>query len=441
MKIAVIGTGYVGLVIGACFSELGNDVICVDVDTDKIAQLQQGIISIYEPGLQEMVNRNLSGKRLKFTNDINYAVEKSQVIFIAVGTPSEEGGNGSVDLSQVYKTAEDIGNAINGYKTIINKSTVPVGTADKVREIIQNIIIKNNKSIEFDVVSNPEFLKEGAAIEDFMKPDRIVIGSESKKAVDIMQELYKYFVRNGHPVFIMDTKSAEMTKYAANAILASRISFINEIANLCETVGADIDSVRKGIGGDSRIGYKFLYPGPGFGGSCFPKDIKALIHLAKSKNVPVKMLEAILDVNEYQKQVIVEKVIKRFSLDMSGMTFCVWGLSFKQKTNDIRESSAITIIKKLMSRGASISVFDPAAIEEAKKVFGNSGIHYASDQYEALDGADALIIVTEWSIFRNPDFDLIKSKLKNSVIFDGRNLYNHREMEQIGFEYYSIGRR
>lgn len=438
MKVAVIGTGYVGLVCGTCLAELGNNVICVDVAEDKIENLKQGVIPIYEPGLEELLKRNYKEGRLKFTCDAISAVKSSYIVFIAVGTPPQE--DGMPDMTQVWKAAQDIAGGLDSSKIIVIKSTVPVGTAFNVKKIITDKLAESGKTIEFEVLSNPEFLKEGAAIEDFMKPDRIVIGTESDKAAEVMQELYKYFVRNGHPVFVMDTKSSEMTKYASNAILASRISFINEIANICESVGADIESVRKGIGGDSRIGYKFLNPGPGFGGSCFPKDLRALIHIAKSAGVPADMLESIVNVNESQKQTLVNKVVKRFGNDLSGRTFAIWGLTFKPKTNDMRESPSITIIKMLESMNAEIRAFDPVGMDEARKVFGDTNIHYAADSYDCLDGTDALVIVTEWSIFRNPDFDIIKSKLKSPVIFDGRNLYNKKEMSQLGFEYYSIGR-
>lgn len=438
MKVAVIGTGYVGLVCGTCLAELGNNVICADVAEDKINGLKQGIIPIYEPGLEEMLNRNYKEGRLKFTCDIPSAVRNSYIIFIAVGTPPKE--DGVPDLSQVYKAATDVAIGMDDSRIIVIKSTVLVGTAFKVREIIESKLAELGRNIEFDVLSNPEFLKEGAAIEDFMKPDRIVIGTESEKAAAVMQELYKYFVRNGHPVFIMDTKSSEMTKYAANAILASRISFINEIANICEGVGADIESVRKGMGGDSRIGYKFLNPGPGFGGSCFPKDLKALIYLAKSAGVQANMLESIVKVNEIQKQTLVRKIIGHFGDKLEGLTFAIWGLTFKPRTNDMRESPSITLINALRSMNASVRAFDPVGMEEAEKVFNDPDIYYAEDSYECLEGADALVIVTEWSIFRNPDFDLIKAKLRKSVIFDGRNIYNKKEMAQLGIKYYSIGR-
>ncbi len=438
MKITVIGTGYVGLVCGACLAELGNNVICVDTDKNKISMLNEGIIPIYEPGLGDMVKRNHNGGRLSFTTETASAVEKSSIIFIAVGTP--ESDDGSANMSYFFSAAEDVANSINDYKIIVNKSTVPVGTAVKIDKMVKDILVKRNTDIKFDVVSNPEFLKEGAAIEDFMKPDRIIIGCERKEAADVMQDLYKYFVRNNHPVIVMDTRSAEMTKYTSNCFLASRISFINEIANLCESVGADVENVIKGVGADSRIGYKFLHTSPGFGGSCFPKDLKALTHMAQSEGLPALMLNAIIDVNELQKQVLVQKIVKRFGKDLKGMVFSIWGLSFKPKTDDMRESPSIVIINMLKELGATIKAFDPAAINEAKKVLGDTSIEYFSDQYEALDGADALIIITEWNIFRNPDFSNIISRLKKPVIFDGRNIYNQKEIKKIGFEYYSIGR-
>ncbi len=438
MKITVIGTGYVGLVCGTCLAEMGNNVFCVDNDSEKISKLKNNISPIYEPGLEEMVKKNQEGGRLIFTTDTNKAVDESSIVFIAVGTPPSE--DGSPDMSYFYKAAAEIGNSIDSYKIIVNKSTVPIGTAIELDLFLKDILSKRNKEVNFDVVSNPEFLKEGAAIEDFMKPDRIIIGCENEKAAEIMQDLYKYFIRNGHPVFVMDTKSAEMTKYVSNTILASRISFINEMANLCESVGADIEKVRKGVGGDSRIGYKFLYPSPGFGGSCFPKDLRALTHMAEKAGVTVKMLHAITEVNENQKKVIVKKVKKRFGQDLKGMVFSVWGLSFKPKTDDMRESPSIVIINDLIEAGARIKAFDPAAMEEAKKVLGTDSIEYCSDHYEALNNTDAMIIVTEWNIFRNPDFNDMYKRLKNPIIFDGRNMYNPKEIRDIGFEYYSIGR-
>jgi UDPglucose 6-dehydrogenase len=438
MKITVIGTGYVGLVCGTCLAELGNSVTCIDTDEDKISKLKNGVIPIYEPGLEEMVKRNHTGGRLTFSSDTKMAVNESKIVFIAVGTPASN--DGSPNMTYFFKAAEEVANSINDYKIIVNKSTVPVGTAIKLDSMIKDILSKKGSETKFDVVSNPEFLKEGAAIEDFMKPDRIIIGCESEEAAMVMQDLYKYFVRNGHPVFIMDTRSSEMTKYASNAFLASRISFINEIANLCENVGADIEHVRKGVGGDSRIGYKFLNPSPGFGGSCFPKDLRALMHIADSEGVPASMLNAIIEVNEYQKKSLVKKIVRRFGSDLTGMVFSIWGLSFKPKTDDMRESPSIVIIKALIELGATVKAFDPAAIEEAKVVLGNNFIRYFTNQYEALDDADALVIITEWNVFRNPDFNNMLLKLRNPIIFDGRNIYNPKEVKKLGFEYYSIGR-
>ncbi|MFA6309278.1 MAG: UDP-glucose/GDP-mannose dehydrogenase family protein [Clostridia bacterium] len=438
MKITVIGTGYVGLVCGTCLAELGNSVTCIDTDEDKISKLKNGVIPIYEPGLEEMVKRNHTGGRLMFSSDTKKAVNESKIVFIAVGTPASE--DGSPNMTYFFNAAKEVANSINDYKIIVNKSTVPVGTAIKLDAMIKDILSKKGSETKFDVVSNPEFLKEGAAIEDFMKPDRIIIGCESEEAALVMQDLYKYFVRNGHPVFIMDTRSSEMTKYASNAFLASRISFINEIANLCENVGADIEHVRKGVGGDSRIGYKFLNPSPGFGGSCFPKDLRALMHIADSEGVPASMLNAIIEVNEYQKKSLVKKIVRRFGSDLTGMVFSVWGLSFKPKTDDMRESPSIVVIRALIELGATVKAFDPAAIEEAKIILGNEYIQYFTDQYEALDGTDALVIITEWNVFRNPDFNNMILKLKNPIIFDGRNIYNPKEVKKLGFEYYSIGR-
>ncbi len=439
MKITVIGTGYVGLVSGTCFAEMGNEVICVDVDSDKINKLKQGIIPIYEPGLEEMVKRNYKDERLFFLIDIREAVEKSSIIFIAVGTPPSS--DGSVDMRHVFEAANDIGRYINCNKIVVNKSTVPVGTAEKVEKIIKERLISRGVKYNVDVVSNPEFLKEGAAIEDFMKPDRIVIGTENLKVAETMQELYNYFVRNGHPVIVMDVKSAEMTKYVANSMLAMKISFMNEMANICEKVGADIDLVRKGIGADSRIGYKFLYPGPGYGGSCFPKDVQALIKTAEEIGCCADILEAVEGVNKRQKNILIDKVISHFGNDLSNQVFAVWGLSFKPKTNDIRQAPSITIINGLIERGADIQAYDPEAMEESKKVLGFKNITYCKTNYDALINANALLIITEWGIFRNPDFDKIKTLLKEPIIFDGRNLYKPEEMKKLGLTYYSIGRK
>ncbi len=432
MKICVIGSGYVGLVDGTCFAETGNDVTCVDVDAEKIKRLQNGELPIFEPGLDLLVQKHLKNKRLKFTTDIKTAVETSQVCFISVGTPPGE--DGSADLKHVKAVAEAIAKYINEYKLIVNKSTVPVGTADLVRDIIS----KTAKH-KFDVVSNPEFLKEGAAINDFMKPDRIVVGAESDQAFKLMEELYAPFVRTGAPLIRMNTRSAEMTKYAANAILATKISFMNDMANLCELVGADIDLVRKGIGSDSRIGSKFLFPGVGYGGSCFPKDVKAIIRTAEEQGYKLEVLKAVEKVNEKQKMVLVEKILKFYKNKIEGKTFAVWGLSFKPQTDDMREAPAIVVINELLKHKAKVKATDPEALKEAKKIFG-SKIEYCEDNYAALQDADGLIVVTEWNEYREPDFEKIKSLLKEPVIFDGRNIYSNEKMQNLGFKYFSIGR-
>lgn len=439
MKITIIGTGYVGLVSGTCFAEMGNEVICLDIDHDKINNLKKGILPIYEPGLEEMISRNFHDQRLFFSTDVKDAVEKSDIIFIAVGTPSK--ADGTVEMKYVYEAASNVGKYMNDYKIVVSKSTVPIGTGEKISKLIRKELESRKANYDFDVASNPEFLKEGAAIEDFMKPDRIVVGTDNPKVVETIQELYGYFVRNGHPVLIMDIKSAEMTKYVANAMLATKISFINEMAAICEHVGADIDLVRKGIGADTRIGYKFLYPGPGFGGSCFPKDVLALTKTAEECGCEADILKAVNSVNKRQKQILVNKVKKYYGNDLRGRTFAVWGLAYKPKTNDMREAPSITIINGLLERGAKICAYDPEARNEAKKIFISDMVSYASNNYEALYGADALVIITEWGIFRNPDFIKIKQFLKEPVIFDGRNLYNIDEMEKLGFTYMSIGRK
>ncbi len=438
MKVCVIGTGYVGLVAGACFAECGNEVICVDIDKEKIENLKKGIIPIYEPGLEEIVKKNVKDGRLEFTTDIADAVKKSLFIFIAVGTPSDE--DGSADLKAVLGVAREIGRHINGFKIIVDKSTVPVGTADKVKAAIKEVTKE-----EFDVVSNPEFLKEGAAIDDFMKPDRIVIGADNVRTAELMKELYSPLNRTSDRVLIMDVRSAEMTKYAANAMLATRISFMNEIANLCDRVGADVDSVRRGIGTDSRIGSSFLFPGVGYGGSCFPKDVKAVVATAREYGYKFKILESVEDVNVAQKRVLAEKIISYFSQknpdkdNFKGYKIAVWGLSFKPKTDDMREAPAITIINILLEKGFKVSVYDPEAIIQTKKIFGDK-IEYGKTDYSVLSDADALAIITEWNEFRRPDFDKIKASLKNPVIFDGRNIYDPVKMKNLGFEYFSIGR-
>ena len=439
MKISVIGTGYVGLVSGVCFAQMGNSVTCVDIDEKKIDDLKQGIIPIYEPGLEEMTLQNYKKKTLDFTTDSKEAIQNAKVVFIAVGTPMGE--DGSADLKYVLAVAKTIGQAMNEYTIIVDKSTVPVGTADKVIATIQAELDNRGLDISFDVVSNPEFLKEGAAIDDFMKPDRVVIGADSAKAMDVMRELYKPFMKNHDRFIAMDIKSAEMTKYAANAMLATKISFMNEMSQICERVGADINQVRNGIGSDSRIGYSFIYPGCGYGGSCFPKDVQALAKTAKDFGYTPKILDAVEDVNYNQKFVISNKVIARFGEDLSGKTFGVWGLSFKPETDDMREASSITIIKELTSRGAEVIAYDPKAIDEAKEHYlkGNTKVSYVESKYEALKGADALILVTEWQEFRSPDFVEMKKLLRNPVFFDGRNQFDKEKINEYGFEYFQIG--
>ena len=432
MRICVIGTGYVGLVAGTCLAEMGNKVICVDNNEEKLEKLRQGIVPIYEPGLEELIKVNVAENRLSFSNDLKSAVEKSLVCFIAVGTP--QGEDGSADLKYVYQVAEQIGESINDYKVIVDKSTVPVGTADKVTEIIKQ---KTNHA--FDVVSNPEFLKQGAAVDDFLKPDRVVIGSNSQKATEIMQELYAPFLRTGNPVIIMDVRSAEMTKYASNSFLAVKISYANEIANICEKVGANAEMVRIGMCSDKRIGSQFLFPGLGYGGSCFPKDVKALLKTAKDNDCDTQMLEAADKINKLQRKLFVDKILKHFDGDVNGKTFAVWGLAFKPKTDDMREAPAITIINALLEKGAKVQAYDPKAFEAAKFHFADK-ITYAKNSYEALNEADALLLLTEWNEFRRPDFDRIKSTLVTPLIFDGRNQYDPKRMRERGFTYYSIGK-
>ena len=442
MKICVIGTGYVGLVAGTCFAESGNNVICVDSNADKIAGLKEGIVPIYEPGLKELVLHNVAEGRLSFTTDLASAVKSSLIIFIAVGTPPDD--DGSADLKNVLNVAREIGRNMEGFKIIVDKSTVPVGTADKVRAAITDELAKRMADIEFDVVSNPEFLKEGAAIEDFMKPDRVVIGVDNVRTAEIMKEIYSPFMRRNNRIIVMDVKSAEMTKYAANAMLATKITFMNQIANLCDLMNADVAAVREGIGSDTRIGYDFLFPGVGFGGSCFPKDIKALVKTAEEHDYDFVLLKAVEDVNEQQKQMLPKKIASYFNdgtslPSLKDKTIAIWGLSFKPRTDDMREAPSIVIINSLLEMGARICVHDPVAIKEAKKVFADR-ITYNSNQYDILNGADALAIVTEWNEYRNPDFDRILSLLNKPVIFDGRNLYDPRRMKFIGFEYFAIGR-
>ena len=438
MKIAVVGTGYVGLVTGTCFAESGVNVTCVDVDVDKIKQIKDGAIPIYEPGLESLVRSNIEKKRLSFATNIVDGIEGSEVIFIAVGTPPGE--DGSADLKHVLNVAKEIGLIIKQHIVVVTKSTVPVGTSEKIRKTIQAEIDKRHESVTFDIASNPEFLKEGAAIDDFLKPERIVIGTDNEKTREIMNRLYLPFVLNNHPILFMDIPSAEITKYAANAMLATRISFINEIANLCDIIGADINNVRKGIGSDSRIGSKFIYPGTGYGGSCFPKDIKAIIRTAKDNGYELNVIEAVEKANEYQKNVIFSKMTKFFHDDFKNKIIGIWGLSFKPKTDDIREASSIFLIEKLLEAGARVKAYDPAAIIETKKLLGNR-IEYTSDQYEALVNVDAVALMTEWSEFHLPDFNRMAELMKGKVIFDGRNIYNPSDIKKLGFTYFGIGRR
>jgi UDPglucose 6-dehydrogenase len=433
MKICVIGTGYVGLVAGACFAANGNDVICVDKDEEKINSLNSGKIPICEPGLEALVKRNLAEKRLSFTTDAAAAVKKSLICFIAVGTPQDE--DGSADLQHVLDVAADIGKAIDKYTIVVNKSTVPVGTAEKVRGEIAK-----HTSTEFDVVSNPEFLKEGAAVGDFMKPNRVVIGTAGPKAATVMKELYSPFVRTGNPVLVVSNRSAELIKYAANALLAAKISFMNELANLSEIVGANITDVRRGIGTDERIGPKFLFPGPGHGGSCFPKDLKALMKTGEEAGYELTILRAVEDVNAAQKRVLFEKAKKHFDGGLKGKHFAVWGLSFKPGTDDMREAPAITLIEALLDAGAAVTAYDPEAMEVSKNLYLGDRISYAEHNYDALRDADGLFLVTEWSEFRYPDFERIKKLMRTPVVFDGRNIYSRETLEQLGFTYYGIGR-
>ncbi|MBP7821408.1 MAG: UDP-glucose/GDP-mannose dehydrogenase family protein [Saprospiraceae bacterium] len=433
MNIAVIGTGYVGLVSGTCFAETGNNVICVDIDEKKVDALKQGVMPIFEPGLDIIFERNTKSGRLKFTTDLNEAVQQSKIIFLALPTPPGE--DGSADLKYVLGVADQLSYIIKDYKVIVDKSTVPVGTAEKVH----SIMVKNLDPALFDVVSNPEFLREGVAVDDFLKPDRVVIGSSSEKAKKVMHQLYEPFVRQGNPIIFMDERSAEMTKYAANSYLAMRISFMNEIANLCEMVDADVDMVRKGIGSDNRIGKRFLFPGVGYGGSCFPKDVQALAKTAEDSGYDFKILSAVMDVNGRQKSIIVAKVLRYFNHNVKDKTIAIWGLAFKPNTDDIREAPALYIIQELLEAGANIQVYDPEAMPNVKKIFADK-IKYCQNEYEPLHNADALIIVTEWNEFRNPDFDLMFSTLKNKVVFDGRNVYDLEQMKSMGIHYESIGR-
>jgi UDPglucose 6-dehydrogenase len=436
MKIAIVGSGYVGLVTGTCFAEVGIDVTCVDIDQKKIDNLNQGIIPIYEPGLEEMVHRNVKKDRLHFTTNIKDALEDCEVLFSAVGTPPDE--DGSADLQYVISVARDCGKYMKDYLLIVTKSTVPVGTAEKVRNAVKEELEKRRVDIPFDVASNPEFLKEGAAIDDFLKPDRIVVGCDSPRAEELMKALYKPFTLNGHPVIFMDIVSAELTKYAANSMLATKISFMNDIANLCEIVSADINMVRKGIGSDSRIGPKFIYPGVGYGGSCFPKDVKALIHTADDYGHSLRILKAVESVNDDQKTVLFKKVLSYFKGDLKNKLIALWGLSFKPQTDDMREAPSLAIIQKLLEAGTKVKAYDPVAMHEAKRILGDK-IEYATDQYDALIDADCLLMVTEWPEFKFPNFNVMKKLLKNPAIFDGRNIYEIAEMKRKGFDYFCIG--
>ena len=440
MKITVIGTGYVGLVSGTCLADVGNDVLCLDVDADKIRILNEGGIPIYEPGLEAMVRKNAATGRLRFTTSVEQAIAHGTIQFIAVGTPPDE--DGSADLQYVVAAARSIGKHMSGYKVIVDKSTVPVGTADKVRAAIAEELQSRGVQIDYSVVSNPEFLKEGAAVEDFMKPDRIVVGTEDARAADLMRQLYAPFQRNHERLIVMDVRSAELTKYAANAMLATRISFMNELANLAERLGADIEHVRQGIGSDPRIGYHFLYPGCGYGGSCFPKDVQALVRTAREAGQGLKILQSVEDANEDQKQVLANKIVKRLGEDLGGKTVALWGLAFKPNTDDMREAPSRVLIGELFRRGARVRAYDPVATHESQRIYGDEPrLSYARTPMDALEGADVLAIVTEWKEFRSPDFDAIKAKLKTPVIFDGRNLYDPAHPRAAGLEYLAIGRR
>jgi UDPglucose 6-dehydrogenase len=438
MKITVVGTGYVGLVTGTCFAEVGIDVTCVDIDVTKIENLKKGIIPIYEPGLEPMVQRNVDKGRLHFSTDLTEVIKDgTDLIFSAVGTPPDE--DGSADLKYVLAVAKQVGESMQDYVLIVTKSTVPVGTAEKVRRAIKQELDKRGVDIPFDVASNPEFLKEGDAVNDFLKPDRIVVGTDSERAQDVFQRVYKPFTMNGHPVIFMDIPSAEMTKYAANAMLATKISFMNDVANLCEIMGADVNMVRKGIGSDTRIGKKFIYPGIGYGGSCFPKDVKALIKTASENGYKMRVLNAVEDVNDDQKSVLFNKVYKYFGGDLKGKQIGIWGLSFKPQTDDMREAPSIVIIQKLLEAGANVKAYDPVAIHEAKiRHFGDT-IEYAKDQYDALIDADAMLVITEWAEFKFPNFNVVKKLLRTPAIFDGRNIFDMAEMRQLGFDYFCIG--
>ncbi|MEM5565621.1 UDP-glucose/GDP-mannose dehydrogenase family protein [Psychroserpens sp. AS72] len=432
MKISVIGTGYVGLVTGTCLAETGNEVLCIDIDQNKVEQMQNGIVPIYEPHLDVLFERNIKANRLKFSTSLSEGLEHGDIIFLALPTPEDE--DGSADLSYVLGVAKDIGKQLKEYKVIVDKSTVPVGTSDRVKETIAN-----ETNVEFDVVSNPEFLREGFAVDDFLKPERIIVGSSSDRATKLMERLYKPFVRSGNPIIIMDERSAELTKYAANSFLATKITFMNEIANFCEKVGADVDKVRVGMGTDSRIGKRFLFPGIGYGGSCFPKDVKALYKSGEDNGYEFDILKSVIKVNDIQKKILMPKITSHFNNSLKGKSFGVWGLAFKPETDDIREAPALYMIDELLKEGASIRVFDPEAMENVEKRYGNK-LYYSEHMYDATNDVDALIICTEWSIFRTPDFNKLKSKMKALVIFDGRNLYDVNDVKSEGFSYTSIGR-
>ncbi len=439
MKISVIGSGYVGLVTGACFAEVGNTVICVYIDQTKIENLKKGILPIYEPGLKTLVEENLKKETLFFTTELAYAVKNSDICFIAVGTPM--GQDGSADLKYVLQVAQSIGETMDHHMYVVDKSTVPVGTAEKVNQKIADELKKRNLNISFDVISNPEFLKEGAAIDDFMKPDRVVIGASNDKALEVMHTLYQPFIQKTDRFIAMDIRSAEMTKYAANAMLATKISFINEMANICERVGADVNKVRVGIGSDSRIGNAFIYPGVGYGGSCFPKDVRALVKISRDSNYEPEILNAVENVNFRQKSVLTQKVLNHFGQDLKGLTLCVWGLSFKPETDDMREATSVTVINELTNKGAKIKAYDPKARHEAESFYlkDNRNVEFFDSKYSAVSGADGLILITEWKEFKSPDFEEISKRLKNKVIFDGRNQYSRKQLQQLGFICYQIG--
>jgi len=440
MRVTVIGTGYVGLVTGTCLAEVGNHVICVDSDAGKVDRLNRGEIPIYEPGLESLVHQNVKARRLSFTTDLAMGVAESDILMIAVGTPPDE--DGSADLQHVLAVATGIGKHMDDYRVVVTKSTVPVGTADKVRAAIDTALKERGASIPFSVVSNPEFLKEGAAVEDFLKPDRIVVGAEDERAIEMMRQLYAPFNRNHERVIFMDVRSAEMTKYAANAMLATKISFMNEMANLAERLGADIENVRRGIGADPRIGYHFIYPGCGYGGSCFPKDVQALYRTAQQNGYEAQILAAVESVNANQKRVLIDKVLAHFGNDLTGKRFAMWGLSFKPDTDDMREAPSRVIMEALWQHGASFNVHDPVAMEECRRIYGDHpGLFYFDDPYAALDGADALLIVTEWKVFRSPDLEDMGRRMKQKVVLDGRNIFNPQSLRSAGFTYYGIGRR